>query len=417
MRRLLLPALAGLSIAAGWAVLAEGRSSVAGWPEKERRVIASLSLAALPPLAPDPSNRVADDPRAAALGKALFSDKGLSANGQVACATCHEAGKGFQDGLPLGRGFGTTARRTMPISGTARLPFLFWDGRKDSQWSQALGPLESPVEHGTDRVAVVRRLAAHYRDDYERLFGPLPPLDGLPSHAAPIADTRLSAAWQQIPAARRTAIDRAFANAGKAIAAFERTIEPRPSRFDRFADAIGKGEQPDGILDEAEMRGLKLFIGKANCATCHNGPLFTDGHFHNTGVPSPAGQAPDPGRAAAVTTVRNDPFNCLGPYSDAAAGQCAELEFMADADADMVRAFKPPSLRDVAGRAPYMHAGQLADLDAVIDHYDRAPLAPEGHSELKPLHLDAREKRDLQRFLATLSPELAEGGQSAGTTP
>src|SRR5690606_15553813 len=107
----------------------------------------SLSIKSLPPLPPDPSNRYGDDPRAAALGHQLFFDTRLSANGKVSCATCHDPGRDFQDGLPLAVGVGTNTRRTMPIAGTAYSPWMFWDGRKDSQWSQALGPLESPVEH------------------------------------------------------------------------------------------------------------------------------------------------------------------------------------------------------------------------------------------------------------------------------
>src|SRR5690242_9320383 len=103
-----------------------------------------LWLASLEPLPADPGNRWADDPSAAKLGERLFFDTRLSSNGEVACASCHDPRKDFQDDLPLARGVGTTARRTMPIAATAYSPFLFWDGRKDSQWAQALGPLESP---------------------------------------------------------------------------------------------------------------------------------------------------------------------------------------------------------------------------------------------------------------------------------
>ena len=111
-----------------------------------------MSLAALEPLPRDPTNRVADDPRAADLGRRLFFDTRLSSNGRVACSTCHQPDRAFQDGIALAAGVGTTARRTMPIAGMARSPFLFWDGRKDSLWAQALGPLESPVEHGGTRA-------------------------------------------------------------------------------------------------------------------------------------------------------------------------------------------------------------------------------------------------------------------------
>ena len=147
MRRLPL-LFAAAMLAAGGAAAGLRYGLAPGWTESELTLVRSLSLEALPPLPADLSNRVADDPRAAELGRALFSDARLSANGEVACATCHLPERQFQDDLPLGRGVGTTARRTMPIAGAAYAPFLFWDGRKDSLWAQALGPLESAVEHG-----------------------------------------------------------------------------------------------------------------------------------------------------------------------------------------------------------------------------------------------------------------------------
>src|SRR5689334_8738525 len=123
-----------------------------GWSDAEMDDLRSLSIAALEPLGSDPTNRVADDPRAASFGERLFFDTRLNANGQVACGTCHLRDRNFQDGRALGRGVGVTAKRTMPIATTSRAPFLFWDGRKDSQWAQALGPLESTVEHGGNRA-------------------------------------------------------------------------------------------------------------------------------------------------------------------------------------------------------------------------------------------------------------------------
>ncbi|WP_423065363.1 cytochrome-c peroxidase [Devosia sp. CN2-171] len=132
------------------------------WSPAEAKLIVSLSLSALPLLPSDPSNGVGDDPAAAALGRSLFFDTRLSGNGKVACASCHLPERQFQDGTPLATGMGQTNRRTMPIAGTAYSPWLFWDGRKDSQWSQALGPLESPVEHGADRTQIARLISANY---------------------------------------------------------------------------------------------------------------------------------------------------------------------------------------------------------------------------------------------------------------
>jgi len=194
--------------------------------------------------APDPSNRYADDLEAAKLGQRFFFDRRFSANGAVSCATCHVPAKDYQDGLPVARGIGTTARRTMPIVGVAGSPWLFWDGRKDSLWAQALGPLESPVEHGGDRAQDVRLIAGSYRSEYERLFGALPDLTGLPEHAGPNATDQRWDAWEAVPATTREGTNRVFANMGKAIAAYERRLRPGVSRFDRYVDAVLRGDAP-----------------------------------------------------------------------------------------------------------------------------------------------------------------------------
>src|SRR5919107_1319265 len=192
-------------------------------------MLRSLSLASLAPLAADPSNRYADDPRAAALGRALFFDARLSGNGKVSCATCHVPSKDFQDGTPLAHGVETTARRTMPVAGTAHSPWMFWDGRADSQWAQALGPLESAAEHGGSRAQYAHVVADHYRGEYEAVFGTLPALADVPRRAGPVSDAALRAAWERVAAARRDDVSRVYANIGKAIAAYERRIELAPS--------------------------------------------------------------------------------------------------------------------------------------------------------------------------------------------
>ncbi|MDP3899436.1 MAG: cytochrome c peroxidase, partial [Mesorhizobium sp.] len=363
----------------------------------EKQTIASLSLDALPPLPDDPSNRFAANRQAAALGATLFFEQRLSRDGDVACATCHLIDRQFQDDRPLGKGVGTTDRRTMPLSGVAYSPWQFWDGRKDSLWSQALGPMEDSREHAGTRTAYAHVVAEHFKDRYERIFGPLPDLVGLPRSAGPLGTDAEKAAWNALPPERRTEIDTVFANLGKAIAAFERSILPRETRFDRFARAVaaGRAPGPETSFDAQEVLGLKLFIGRANCVTCHTGARFTDDHFHNTGVPQATGLPEDLGRAAALEKVLADPFNCLGPYSDAAPEQCGELRFVTKDNPEMVRAFKTPSLRGASSRPPYMHSGQIATLDDVLDHYARAPLAPSGTSELKPLTLSERERKAL----------------------
>jgi cytochrome c peroxidase len=182
------------------ALLAAATKPEAAWSKDELEQLASLSIGSLPPLPADPSNRVADDERAAELGQRLFFDTRLSSNGEVACATCHLPDKLFQDGTPLAKGVGTTDRRTMSIIGTARSPWQFWDGRKDSQWAQALGPLESAVEHGGNRMQYAHLAATHYRTEYEAVFGKLPDLSRLPAHAGPVDDPKARAEWDAIAA-------------------------------------------------------------------------------------------------------------------------------------------------------------------------------------------------------------------------
>jgi cytochrome c peroxidase len=395
-------------LAAGFAAAGTSAASVTdGWSDEERELIGSLSISRLGPVPADPSNRVADDPGAAALGHRLFFDTRLSSTGTVACATCHDPARGFQDGTALAKGVGTTNRRTMPIASGAWSPWQFWDGRKDSQWAQALGPLESPVEHGGTRAQYAHVILTYYRRQFEAIFGRLPSLDGIPEQAGPVADAVARAAWDALPRYTQDDITSIYVNIGKSIAAYERVIRHGRTRFDRFADALSStGHELAGVLSADERAGLRLFVGRAQCINCHNGPRFTDDFFHNTGVAAARGLPHDAGRALGATQVRDDEFNCLSRWSDAPRPACRELEFMITGGPELERAFKTPSLRDVAERAPYMHAGQLADLDAVIAHYDRAPSAPSGRSELKRLRLDARERAQLVAFLRTLSAPL-----------
>jgi cytochrome c peroxidase len=119
-----------------------------------------------------------------------------------------------------------------------------------------------------------------------------------------------------------------------------------------------------------------------------------------------AGAPQDIGRAKGAQQVKADEFNCLSHYSDASPDQCAELEFLVSENDKLFGQFKPPSLRNVAGRGPYMDAGQFATLEEVLNHYNTAPKAPVGHSELEPLNLTQKEITQIIAFLKTLSAPL-----------
>lgn len=358
--------------------------AIPGWTPQEIEMLRSLSLQSLEDLPPDPSNAVADHPLAVEFGSLLFSEPRLSANGGISCATCHQPLRRFTDGLPKGQAIGTTDRNTPSIVGVAYSPWQFWDGRRDSLWAQALAPLEDEKEHALDRSEVVAVIASDetYRKFYEDLFGPFPDL------TAANADT----------------INTAFANIGKAIAAFERTLMPGESRFDQYVAALVDGdvERSGDLFADDEIRGLRLFIGDANCTQCHNGPLFTNHEFHNTGVISFPGDLPDKGRVTGVREVMHDEFNCMGGYSDDAERSCDELEF-ARTDATLIGAFKTPSLRNLENTAPFMHKGQFQTMAEVLQHYNIAADAMIGHNEAKPLGLSTRELEQLEAFLATLA--------------
>ena len=375
----------------------------ARWSDDELDTLKNLWIGSLPTLPADPSNLYADNPDAAAFGQKLFFDTRFSSNSKVACATCHLPDKQFQDGTPLANGVGRTNRRTMTIVGTAYSPWLFWDGRKDSQWAQALGPMENPVEHGGNRTLYAHLIAEFYADEYTALFGSLPDLSSLPRNAGPVADLEAAANWEAMSPEKKEAVTRIYVNMGKSIAAYERHLNPGVSRFDQYMEAILNNDPAAGdILTGDEIAGLKLFIGKANCTNCHNGPFFTNNDFHNTGVPAAKDLPDDVGRSLGAQQVLADEFNCLSVYSDAQTDECAELNFLVIDEHQQERQYKPPSLRNVAQRGPFMHAGQFATLEEVLNHYNTAPQAPSGHSELESLNLTEKQIAQIIAFLKTL---------------
>ncbi len=381
------------------------------WKDSEKAVLQSLWIGNLPPVPTDPSNRYADNPKAAVLGKRLFFDSRFSGNLKVSCATCHPVNENFADDLPLAHGIGTTDRRTMTLVGAGYYTWLFWDGRKDSLWAQALGPLESPVEHGFTRTQSAVVIRDHYRKEYNEIFPEFPETvvkHDLSFIAKPSPEEpALLKKWLSMSHETREDVNRVYVNMGKAIAAFVRTIVPEPSRFDRYVEAMMREDADDmmNTLSNNEAKGLRLFIGKAKCTNCHTGPLFTNGDFHNIGVPQPSHLPVDRGRADAIGKVLADEFNCFSRYSDAKARDCAELRFIDTDTEKYIGAFKTPTLRNVAERPPYMHAGQINSLMDVLRFYrDLKPgerTADIEHGNLKDIEL-----QQLEAFLRTLSSPL-----------
>jgi len=385
--------------------------------------------AAIPP---DATNRFADDRHAVRLGERLFFDESFSASGTVGCATCHDPARAFTDGERVARGEGIGTRNTPTLLGAARRRWFTWDGRADTIWSQAAEPIEQPGEHAFDRT----RFATMVRDEpglrrlYEAACGPMPAaLGAVPADVAarpPLQgesmDAPSSRAWLSLTAEQRQAIDEVFSNGMKSLGAYQRTLDMPLSRFDRWAHAVGSGtvafedDSAGGILTPAERRGWLLFSGKANCVQCHGGREFTDGEFHNLGLPGPDGRlGGDPGRRGAIARLKADPFSSAGSFSDAPDGAEARLVRSLKDDPETWGQFRTPSLRGVGLTAPYMHDGRFATLDDVIAFYDtlEGAIALDHHREavLQPLELSAGERSDLKAFLLSLNPDTVPDGR------
>lgn len=269
------------------------------------------------------------------LGKRLFFDPILSKDGTVSCATCHKPEHGFSDDKPVSIGIkGQKGDRNTPtVFNTAHLKFLFWDGRAESLEEQALGPIQNPIEMGETIKGVLNKLNKNpeYLKDFGLVFMELP-----------ITASHLV----------------------QAIAAFERTLISKDSDYDRYL----RGEKKS--LSESAKRGMNLFFGKAMCSECHTGPDFTDGDFHNIGLPI----TNDVGRAKISLTSKD------------------------------TRKFKTPTLREVANTAPYFHNGQFETLEQVIAFYNAGGGEDTYKDPLKkPLNLNAQEQKDLVEFLKALS--------------
>ena len=317
---------------------------------------AVCALSPLGALPPDPTDGAAHEPAAARLGQYLFFDPRLSANGKISCASCHQPARAFTDGRALAKGLATGTRNVPTLLDAAYNHWFFWDGRADSLWSQVLQVIENPKEMGSDRRQVARLIESDRAllRAYEQVFGPLP------------------------PAADAGAVDRVFSNVGKAIEAYERKLVSGDSPFDRYVAALRSGHPAGHALSAAARRGLNLFVGPAHCNLCHSGPAFSDGEFHDIGLPLLPGEAADRGRADGIPQLAASPFNGAGAYSDAPKGRAGQrIEFLAPPDSQLGK-FKTPTLRNVALTAPYMHDGRFATLREVLQFYAEGKAASRG---------------------------------------
>lgn len=303
------------------------------------------------------------------LGKTLFFDKRLSADGSISCASCHNPERGFIDGLPRAQGIhrqlGT--RNTPTLVNAVFAETQFWDGRRDSLETQATDPLFNPIEHALNDEAQllhVIRQDSHYVAAFERVFATTP--------------ETLS-----------------VAQVGQALAAYERTLVAGNSAFDRYLYGYDKT-----VLATDALRGLELFRGRAQCGQCHvireNSALFTDQQFHTLGIGFKRLEgrlAPEAVRFAKLSAAERQQLVLSDPA-------LAELgRFSVTLKPTDIGRFRTPSLRNVAETAPYMHDGSIATLEEAVDLEVYYRSVETG----RPLILTPLEKTDLVAFLKTLT--------------
>jgi len=304
----------------------------------------------------------------AALGKALFHDKRLGADGKTSCASCHDPGKAFSDGRALALGVhdqhGTRNTPSLTAMVTSRRTTFFWDGRRSRLEDAVMDPFSNPVEMGlADRATVSQRV--HGLPEYERWF----PRESRPS---------LSETDQVI---------------SQALATYLRTLSALPTRFERFTQGDANA------ISAREKIGLAIFQGKGQCATCHipESGRLSDNLFHRSGVTMDdiAIRLPELTRKV---LERNLAGEALGSRIATHHDEAQLGRFLVIQHPDDIEKFGTPSLRNVRLTAPYMHDGSVATLDDAIDRevYYR------GLDTGYPIGLTAQERSDLRAFLEAL---------------
>lgn len=369
--------------------------------EEEWAVAQSFVRHSIKPI--DASNRYLHNKEAITFGKSLFFSTRLSKSDQFSCASCHQPERNWADGLALAKAKEEGARNTPSLWNTAFNRWYFWDGRSDSAWSQALGPLENPIEMAGNRLAIAHLLAndADYYTAYTNIFGD----DliqfrtmSLPAIGSPLLPANEENKWAKLSETQQVLVNRIFANVGKALAAFEATLISPPSTFDDFIEGTGNNKDDKNALSPKAIAGFRLFIGKAGCVTCHMGPELTNGEFHNIRL-----LTYDGGRYQGIRKLFDSEFTQLSAYSDNTQG--AKIRYVKQVKRNWGE-FKVPSLRRVSYSEPYMHDGRFKQLGDVVNYYSELTGAiSDGHVDetiIKPLKLSTEEKQQLVEFLKVL---------------
>lgn len=332
----------------------------------------------------DSSNRVSENEQAIRLGEALFFDHELGIDSKFSCASCHDPGKAFTDGLKTAQGRVRLDRNTPSLLNLKANRWFGWGGENDSLWAQSIRPILAADEMANhpDHVRELLLSRQRYRQFYLQAF------------AAEVGSENS---------------EKVLVNVGKALAAYQESLVSQRTEFDDFRDALLAGDQAAmSRYPESAQRGLKLFIGAGRCNLCHLGPRFSNGEFGDVGISYFTADGVDAGRYGGVQQVRTNPYNLLGKYNDGDPGQNAVSSSHVRLTHRNWGEFKIPGLRAVAATAPYMHNGSLPTLRDVVLHYsnlDEERLHTDGEKILRPLQLSDAEIVDLVSFLRSLGEE------------
>ena len=339
--------LAGAWLCAAAAVLAAPPSALLDFSAAERARIASHGP--WPGTeAPDLSNRVQGRAAAIAWGRALFFDQRLSASARLSCAGCHRPDRAFQDGraTAMAAPQAEAGRRNTPsLLDAAQRRWLGWDGAHDSLWAASLAPLLARDEMGQSAatVAALVRSDPRLRTGYRAAF----------ARALPDDDEAL------------------LVDVAKALAAYQARLRSPRTAFDRFRDALVRGDLRAASRYPVDaQRGLRLFIGAGRCSVCHAGAAFSNGEFADIGVPFFVPGGVDPGRHGGLQQLQRSGMSRLGPYNDAGdADPLAVTTRHVTIEPRHFGEFRVPGLRQLRHTAPYMHDGSLATVEDVVRHY------------------------------------------------
>ncbi|MBX2882352.1 MAG: hypothetical protein KTR32_20555 [Granulosicoccus sp.] len=332
----------------------------------------------------DPGNEFSGLKWAEKAGERLFRDEDLSGDRTIACISCHQPSLGFGDGLPTAVGKSRHKRNTQTLWNVGLQRWFGWDGGTDSLWSASLRPIFSPIEMDADLATVASRFRSKpYFIDALRSQLPGIDIDSTPD-------------------------EQLLVYMGKFIGAYLRTLISGETEFDRFRQALLTGDiSTQNRYDASARRGLKIFIGEANCHVCHFGANFSNGEFHDTGRPFFTGVGEvDPGRYSGIKRVRGDKYNLVGDYNGVGDAESIRKTSSVKSGQMNFGQWRTPTLRNLVVTGPYMHDGSVTTLRSVVDTYadiDPDRLHSEGESILKPLNMDERARNDLVKFLESLS--------------